>query len=204
MATAARSQKGARTRRSILDAALRVVARGGVGDITHRRVAVEAGVPLGATTYYFSSKDDLLRETLLYGAARESEDTPTATWDAALAARTPSELAAALADDLAGYLDDRPHALATYEVFLAAARDHTMGDAAAAWTDAARRQLEPLLAGLGSTAPETDAHAVTALLDGLGLEQLAGPRADFAQAVARPAIERTLTALLPEPTPETA
>jgi DNA-binding transcriptional regulator YbjK len=199
-----RSSKGERTRQAILDAALRVVARGGVGEVTHRRVAAEAGVPLGATTYYFSSKDEMLRETLRYGAQSESEVPAGTAWAAAAEARSPRSLAAALADDLGAYLDDRPHALATYEVFLAAARDPGMADAAEAWTQASRRQLEPVLERLGSPAPAQDARVVTALLDGLGLEQLAGQRADFVRAVARPAIERAVTALLPHhPTLET-
>jgi TetR/AcrR family transcriptional regulator, regulator of biofilm formation and stress response len=193
---AARSSKGERTRQAILDAALRVVARGGVGEVTHRRVAAEAGVPLGATTYYFSSKDDLLRETLRHGAQSESEF-PAAVAEDAVA------LASTLAGDLGSYLDDRPHALATYEVFLAAARDPQMADAAEAWTGASRRQLEPALASLGSTHSELDARVVTAALDGLGLEQLAGQRDDFVDAVAGPIIERLLTALLPHPTVET-
>ncbi|HEU0194813.1 MAG TPA: TetR family transcriptional regulator [Gaiellales bacterium] len=193
---AARSSKGERTRQAILEAALRVVARGGVGDVTHRRVAAEAGVPLGATTYYFSSKDELLRETLRYGAQSEADFPATVAEDSAA-------LAAALAGDLDSYLDDRPHALATYEVFLAAARDPLMADAAEAWTGASRRQLEPALESLGSADPELDARVVTALLDGLGLEQLAGQRDDFVSAVARPIIERLLTALLPHPTLET-
>src|SRR4029453_5628554 len=49
-------------RAAILEATLRVIAAGGVDDVTHRRVAAEAGVPLGSTTYYFASRDDLVRD----------------------------------------------------------------------------------------------------------------------------------------------
>ncbi|UGS35623.1 TetR/AcrR family transcriptional regulator [Capillimicrobium parvum] len=47
-------------RRRLLEATLRVVAERGVEGVTHRAVAKAAGVPLGSTTYYFESKDDLL------------------------------------------------------------------------------------------------------------------------------------------------
>src|SRR5215472_17800248 len=46
----------------ILEAALRIVADGGPDAITFRRVAERAGVPLGSLTYYFESREELLRE----------------------------------------------------------------------------------------------------------------------------------------------
>ena len=50
-------------RRAIMRATLRVVAEGGLDRVTHRRVAAAAGVPLGSTTYYFASRDDLIRQS---------------------------------------------------------------------------------------------------------------------------------------------
>src|SRR5258706_3923996 len=49
-------------RLQILEAALRVVAVGGPDAITFRRIAAGARVPLGLLTYYFDSREDLLRE----------------------------------------------------------------------------------------------------------------------------------------------
>ncbi|MHC4910387.1 MAG: TetR/AcrR family transcriptional regulator [Planctomycetota bacterium] len=46
----------------LLETTLRLVAVGGVDAVTHRRVAQAAGVPLGSTTYYFDSREHLLRE----------------------------------------------------------------------------------------------------------------------------------------------
>lgn len=51
-------------RQSIIDAAIRVIGRDGLGALTHRAVATEAGVPLGLTTYYFADKTDLARTAL--------------------------------------------------------------------------------------------------------------------------------------------
>ena len=50
-------------RRSILEAALRIVVRDGVRGVRHRAVAREAEVPLSATTYYFKDISDLITDT---------------------------------------------------------------------------------------------------------------------------------------------
>lgn len=63
-----RGRKAARARseqrrRSILEAALRIVVSDGVRGVRHRAVAKEAGVPLSATTYYFNDISDLIADT---------------------------------------------------------------------------------------------------------------------------------------------
>ncbi|MCU1451081.1 MAG: transcriptional regulator, TetR family, partial [Acidimicrobiales bacterium] len=63
-ATPARQARGQERVEQILRATLTVIGRGGVGAVTHRSVAEEAGVPLGSMTYYFASKQELLREAL--------------------------------------------------------------------------------------------------------------------------------------------
>ncbi len=50
-------------RRTILEAALRIVVRDGVRGVRHRAVAKEADVPLSATTYYFKDISDLITDT---------------------------------------------------------------------------------------------------------------------------------------------
>jgi DNA-binding transcriptional regulator YbjK len=65
--------RGERRRKEIIEAALRLIGRSGREGLTHRAVAKEAGVPLGATTYYFESRDDLLAQTLEYVADSELE-----------------------------------------------------------------------------------------------------------------------------------
>ena len=91
--TDGRRLKGERRRRAIVDAALRLVAREGVGAVTHRNVAREAGVPPASIAYYFDGIDDLLVASLLDGceglveqivAVRE-EVTDNAQWPRAVA-----------------------------------------------------------------------------------------------------------------------
>ena len=48
-------------REEILRAALRLIGSRGMHHVTHRDVAAEAGVPLGSTTYYFATKEELLQ-----------------------------------------------------------------------------------------------------------------------------------------------
>ena len=60
-------------REQILEATLRVIGRSGREAVTHRAVAEEAGVPLGSTTYYFDSRDDLLGQALEQVARKETE-----------------------------------------------------------------------------------------------------------------------------------
>ncbi|WP_395820093.1 TetR/AcrR family transcriptional regulator [Archangium minus] len=57
----------------IIDAALAVIAEGGVAGTSHRRVADRAGVPLGSMTYHFTNMDELLREAFTRFATRLSE-----------------------------------------------------------------------------------------------------------------------------------
>src|SRR5882757_8396515 len=65
------AEKPARRRRDperrieeITEATERVIAARGIEGLTHRAVAEEAGVPLGATTYHFATKDDLIQAAL--------------------------------------------------------------------------------------------------------------------------------------------
>ncbi|ANY06438.1 TetR/AcrR family transcriptional regulator [Pseudonocardia sp. HH130630-07] len=54
------TEKGERRRAQLVAAAADLLAEGGFEAIRHRAVAERAGVPLAATTYYFSSLEDLV------------------------------------------------------------------------------------------------------------------------------------------------
>ncbi len=51
-------------RRTIVVAAAELIVEGGVAALTHRRIAARAGVPLGSTTYYFATLDELAAAAL--------------------------------------------------------------------------------------------------------------------------------------------
>lgn len=52
--------RGEQTRRKILEATLKVIAREGVRGTTHRAIAKQAGVQLSLTTYYFKDLNELI------------------------------------------------------------------------------------------------------------------------------------------------
>ena len=91
--------------------------------MTHRAVAARADVPLSATTYWFSSRDELLQETLRFAAREEVERFERLVLDLATRELTVAEWAGALAAALAGELDaHRTRHLALFELALEAAR----------------------------------------------------------------------------------
>ncbi|MFR9730445.1 TetR/AcrR family transcriptional regulator [Saccharopolyspora sp. MS10] len=56
----AATPKGERRRRALVEAAVELLADGGLEAVRHRAVAERAGLPLASTTYYFDSLDDLI------------------------------------------------------------------------------------------------------------------------------------------------
>jgi TetR/AcrR family transcriptional regulator, regulator of biofilm formation and stress response len=191
-----RTARGEARRTRILDAVLTIVGREGTGAVTHRAVAAIAGVPLAATTYYFSSRDDLLAEALEHAAR---EDLAELEHDAAEFAADPltaATLADRLTANVAGWLrGGRPALLAKYEISLESARRPELAATSRAWTDAYLRAIAPALAKLGSPDPQRDGSIVFAAVCGMVLDELAAPQPEFEQAVLRPAVERLLVGL---------
>jgi len=189
--------RGAARRDHILDAALRVAGRLGPDALTHRRVAEAAGLPLAATTYWFASKDELLAETYRRAAERDiarleelgnrlSSERPAARRD------LPAALANLVLDELAG---DRTGLVASYALWLEAARRPELRELSRAWTAAYVRVTAGLLATAGSRDPDLDARIVVAALDGLSLDALVTDPPGAGRAL-RAALERLLGALL--------
>jgi DNA-binding transcriptional regulator YbjK len=188
--TPARRQRGERRRRAILEAALRVIGRDGVAGLTHRAVAEEAGVPLAATTYYFASKADVLREAAELAIERADADTGV---PAAPRPARPERLAAALATLLAG--TDPAERLVQHEIGLEAARSPALRGLVFSWAERERVQLRPWLAAAGSRDPAGDARIVQSAMLGIELEALTrGARVDA--RAARRQLGRLLRALI--------
>ncbi|WP_252435822.1 TetR/AcrR family transcriptional regulator [Pseudonocardia humida] len=111
-----------------MEAALRLVEREGVGAVTHRAVAREAGVAATAGTYHFPTVDDLLVAVITACAERFAAEVGERMADGA----TLADLAALTASYLR---EDRGRAIAEYEVYLLAARRPALRPAARLWTD---------------------------------------------------------------------
>ncbi|GAA4602762.1 DNA-binding transcriptional regulator YbjK [Actinoplanes octamycinicus] len=148
-------------RAALAVATMEVIAESGVGRTTHRAVAARAGLPLGATTYYFPTLDDLIAAGLQHACDAMQADLDE--WAARLAAAP--DLPAELTTLTSEYLADRRQVRIEYELCVAAARDAALRPLAAAWMDGLPEVLEP---AIGAAA----ARDVCALLDGIILRAL--------------------------------
>jgi TetR/AcrR family transcriptional regulator, regulator of biofilm formation and stress response len=186
-----RAAQRAERRGAILDATIRIVTSEGLAAVTHRAVAKEAGVPLAATTYYFSSKDELIGEALGILVADEIERLAARAAELGDEIRSPRAAAAAVAEVLFPDADAVGGLLAKLELYLEAARRPGLYDAAAHWqqafTELARNSLE--LAGVAD--PDRLAPFFIAAADGILLHALSeGVRGDADVAGMRDQLEQ--------------
>lgn len=150
-------------RRAIVRAAIEVIAEVGIARATHRLIADRAGVPLGSTTYYYPTLDDLVGQALR--EVTETARAGLADWADALTGG--DDPVGTLVDLVGAYLDDREEALVGYELSLAAARVPELRPAAVLWIDG----LRGICARITGT-PESG-FALAALVDGAALRALA-------------------------------
>jgi DNA-binding transcriptional regulator YbjK len=156
-----RPRDPAARRAALAAAAIEVIAEVGIGRTTHRAVAARAGLPLGATTYYFPTLDDLIAA----GLRQATEDLRADLDQRAPALREAHDLPAALTDLALSWLDDRGQAQIEYELFVAAARDPALRPLAEAWLTGMTDLLEPHVG-------RSTARMLVALLDGAMLHAL--------------------------------
>jgi DNA-binding transcriptional regulator YbjK len=187
--------RGERRRREIIEAALRLMGRTGRSGLSHRAVAEEAGVPLGATTYYFESRDDLLAQTLEYVADSELERFKSER-DQLAKIKTPAALAKFVTERLVHAATDRDALIAEYELWLEAGREPELRKAAWKWCDSEQRLFARALERLGSREPGKDASIIVAVLDGYGERVLARSDPAVAARKLRPELTRLIERLL--------
>lgn len=72
--SSAYTPKGQRRKHALIVAAAELLLEGGFDAVRHRAVAERAEVPLAATTYYFSSIEDLIVAAVEYESHRELAD----------------------------------------------------------------------------------------------------------------------------------
>ncbi|CAM06371.1 TetR family transcriptional regulator [Saccharopolyspora erythraea NRRL 2338] len=159
-----RRAKGARRRRAIVDATLRVVARDGIAGVSHRNIAREAGVPAASVGYYFDSIDDLLVATLLDSVEVLIAEIDRMTSEVGSDEQWPGVVARMLARMID---EHRERTLAEYELYLLAARRPALRPAARRWIEVATGYVN---GGEGG-----DPHAMRAFfaaIDGLVLQAL--------------------------------
>jgi len=169
-------------RREILVAALRVITVGGPDAITFRRVAAEAGVPLGSLTYYFESRDDLVREAFRHHIV--STGAFLAELENEIPAATAGELVELLVEMARREFMDSGIVRAEYEMILYAARDPELWREVSAWEHSLEARLSASFERLGAARPVEAARTTINLVRGFELEKLARP-ADIADDLRR-------------------
>ncbi|GAA1010080.1 TetR/AcrR family transcriptional regulator [Nocardiopsis tropica] len=148
-----------RRRREIVDAAAALVLEAGPDALTHRKVATRAGVPLGSTTQYFATLDDL-RAAALQSLMAEAEQ-----WLAELEAEFVREGASSTAYTAAlhRYLEDPQLVRGDFAVTCASLLSPELEELARHWT---ARHIETLSRYI----PPENARAVAMLTDGATMD----------------------------------
>ena len=178
-----RAEQRAQRRGAIIDAAVRIIGTRGLQALTHRNVAREAKVPLAATTYYFTSKEEILREALEALAAAEVERLAEVA-STIRGVSSMEELAGLVVEAL---LPDPEEAerrwLAQFEIYLEAARNPALRPAVEHWRAAFVEVAESALRVAGSSDPKGHAELAVAGINGLLLDRVRGLGGDPEQTL---------------------
>jgi DNA-binding transcriptional regulator YbjK len=173
----------------LLQTTLRLIADDGIDAVTHRSVAEAAGVSPGSTTYWFTSRQDMLLQALEYFARLEIEglhERLDPIRDARLSRkRLVDEFTELLLPQLGS---ERWRTVAQYAFMQEAARQPELESVCREWSEAWEEALAELFETLGTSSPKLEAKMFLAMLDGLLLGQLAAPDDDVESAVLRPAL----------------
>ncbi|MEU2629650.1 TetR family transcriptional regulator [Kitasatospora sp. NPDC007106] len=150
---------------ALLDAAVKVVARGGLRKLTYRAVAEQAGVTHGLVVHHFGSRDALIEEALAHTVRTSLNTSALETGTGSLA-----DFSAGIADMVSSDPDTQAF---QYELLLEARRRPELLTQVRAlydeYFDATRRELARMLP---EDADEGLTRLVFAALDGLVLHQL--------------------------------
>ncbi|SHI59410.1 TetR/AcrR family transcriptional regulator [Streptomyces sp. 3214.6] len=149
-------------RGALLEAAVRVVARGGLRKLTYRAVAAEAGVTHGLVAHHFGSRDTLLEEALRWCVTRSIETSSLVPASGRL-----EDFAATLADFIAADPDIQAF---QYELKLESSRRPELRHHVAMLYDAYRDAVRAALACFDVSQEMTE--IVFAALDGLVFHQV--------------------------------
>jgi AcrR family transcriptional regulator len=174
------------TSEELVAAAGRVIGREGVAAATTRKIAEEAGVPLGTVHYWFADKNALLESVVRQIVDRlERASSPSELPDGGV---TEADVRTALRATWAEVERDDPGTqLGYYEVTALALRTPAMRELARtqyrSYRDLAARSLAPALAGVPPERAALVAELVAVAFDGLALAWLADPEGTHPEAV---------------------
>jgi DNA-binding transcriptional regulator YbjK len=167
--------RGAQRRIEIIDAAIAVMAQVGLAGLSMRVVANQAQIPLGALSYYFDDKSDLIAQAFQQLSDREIERV-VRTADRLQPTMSVEQLADLVADMIIDGFTSPPGAIVTrYELVTEASRDERLRPMFEAWYAAMVPALSRLFRDLGSHQPELDSRTVMAVMAGLEIDNIYRP-----------------------------
>lgn len=173
--TAGTTARGAARRTEIIDAAIEVMAQVGLAGLSMRLVATQAQLPLGALSYYFDDKSDLIAQAFQQLSDREIERV-VQTAERLEPSMSPQALADMVADMIIdGFSSPRGAIVTRYELVTEASRDERLRPMFEAWYAAMVPALSRLFREIGSRQPELDARTVMAVMAGLEIDNLYRP-----------------------------
>ena len=192
--------RGTQRRVALMEAALRIIVRDGPGAVTLRSVVAEAKASHGSVAYYFGSREDLVRETLIHIADRNIKALEEAWVDIEKNATDPATVAAMIArHSTRRMVEDRGMGITIIELHLASARCEALRPALREWGRAYTQIASKTLLRLGSKRPEADAALLVGIVNGHVVSQLALPKKNFEHDVLRPSLEEFLSAIQAKP-----
>jgi TetR/AcrR family transcriptional regulator, regulator of biofilm formation and stress response len=169
--------------RPLMEATLRIIGRKGLDGVTHRAVAAEAKMSVGAVTHHFASRDIMVDAALAFALSREVGRLRALAFNLRGRAFDVEGWIDELVNWYAQELKTQPEIhIACYEAFLAAARNARHRAVVVEWFDTWRQSAELALRAAGSSEPRRHAELFVSALIGLLMQQLATPRRDFRQA----------------------
>ena len=167
--------RGAARRVEIIDAAIEVMARVGLAGLSMRTVASQARIQLGALSYYFDDKSDLIAQAFQQLSDREIERV-VRTAERLDPAMTADQLADLFADMIIeGFTSPQGAIVTRYELVTEASRDERLRPMFEAWYAAMVPALSRLFRDLGSHHAELDSRTVMAVMAGLEIDNLYRP-----------------------------
>jgi AcrR family transcriptional regulator len=189
--------RGVERRRALLEAVLRIVTRDGVAAVTHRAVAAESEASLRATTYYFATKEDMIREAFRFFCEQSLEQID-ATSQAYLDREVAPGDAVAMIFETVLKEWDNPNTswVAEFELILAIAREPSFAPEYRAFQQRLDLGLKTTMQRIGSRHPARDARIVLAFLRGFELEQLSRPDRGSWQRKMRADLSHLVTSLM--------
>jgi DNA-binding transcriptional regulator YbjK len=155
-------------RARIARAALEIITQSGIGALTHRSVAKQAGVPLGSTTYHYSGRDALLLTVIQESIAAYRRRVES--WAVNLKPGSLFRDLAELLHAMTASTVARNRLRVEYELYLVAIRSEYLRPVSASWDAILRDALQAVVG-------ESKARALYAMVNGLLMEAVIHDRA---------------------------